>query len=336
MKPTDETETASDSLFETVSDTELSRADRIAKWTHGIMRSFEIIWEDVRTRVGFIIISMYILAGTIGVVVLPIPQFYEGPQLLPPFVDPQFILGTGADGRDLLGVMVHATPAILKMIIAGAVFATGVASIVGFLAGYKGGFIDRVLMIVTDIMMTMPGITFTVVLAAVFQPRNPFVVGIVLSINNWSGFARSLRSQVLTVREESFVEASRAVGLPTHSIIAFDLFPELAPLVAIRLMGTARGIIFESVGLYFLGVLPFAALNWGVVLNQAYKGGGALFRADQLHYFLVPMATITLFTFGLIMFAQGMDRLFNPRIRARHAEQGDVGEEQGAVIEDIG
>ncbi|MFB6219181.1 MAG: ABC transporter permease [Halobacteriaceae archaeon] len=322
-----------ESMFQTMSESDLSRNERIRRWLDAyIYTPFAIIWGDWRARIGLVIIMVYLFAGTIGVTLIPVPHTNQGPILLQPFKDPRFPLGTGGLGMDLLGLMVHATPAILKMVFAGAIVSTGVAALVGMLSGYKGGFVDRLLMTITDILLTIPGLTLTVVIVAIFEPRSPFIVGVILAINNWSGFARSLRSQVLTVREESYVEASRALGLSTPTIISFDLLPNLAPLVMINFMGSARRIIFESVGLYFLGLLPFTALNWGVVMNQAYQEGQVFYSLGNAHWFLVPMTTITLFTFGLIMFAQGTDRLFNPRIRARHADTGpeEIAEEDVA------
>jgi peptide/nickel transport system permease protein len=337
VKPTDDTETRTDggedeSLFTTMSETELSTEERLRRWLDShLYTPLAIVWDDWRARIGLVIIAIYLLAGTVGVAVIPVPHVNDGPTILPPFVDMRFPLGTGALGMGLFAQMVHATPAILKMVIAGSIVATGIASFIGMLAGYKGGFIDRLTMIATDVMLTIPAFTLTIVIAAVFQPENPFVVGVILAINNWSGFARSLRSQVLTVREESYVEASRALGLSTPTIISFDLLPNLAPLIAINFMGSSRKVIFESVALYFLGILPYTSLNWGVVMNNAYQNGQVFYDMSAVHWFVVPMTTITLFTFGLIMLAQGTDRLFNPRIRARHADTGEAEVEEEDV-----
>jgi len=330
VKPTEEdvrTDGGSDgedSLFQTRSQTELSTDQRIRRWLDSaVYTPLAIVWSDWRARIGLVIVTIYLLAGTVGVTFMEVPHVNDGPPMVPPFTNAEYPLGTGALGMGLLAQMVHATPAMLKMITSGAIVSTGIASLVGMLAGYKGGLIDRIMMVVTDIMLTIPALTLTVVIAAIFEPTNPFAIGVILAINNWSGFARSLRSQVLTVREESFVEASRALGLSTPTIISFDLLPNLAPLIALNFMGSARKVIFESVGLYFLGILPYTTLNWGVVMDNAYKSGQVFYSLDATHWFLVPMTTITMFTFSLIMLAQGTDRLFNPRIRARHADTGE-------------
>jgi peptide/nickel transport system permease protein len=170
--------------------------------------------------------------------------------------------------------------------------------------------------------MTIPGLPPIVVLSAIWTPESPYVVGILLSINTWAGFARSLRSQVLTIRQESYVEASRTIGLRNHRIITRDIVPNLMPLITVHFVQNARGIIFKAVGLYFIGVLPFTTVNWGVMMNLAYQDG-ALFDMRLAHWFVAPMITIVIISLGLILLGQGMDRIFNPRIRAKHTSAGD-------------
>jgi peptide/nickel transport system permease protein len=163
----------------------------------------------------------------------------------------------------------------------------------------------------------------------VYPPKSPFVVGFILAIDNWPGLARSLRSQVLTIREESYIEAARAMDIPTRRIVGRDVISPLMPYIVINGANAARGVIFESVGLYFLGVLPFTTQNWGVMMNLAYKRGSAMANPSYAgHWLYVPMVAIILFSLGFILFAQGMDRVFNPRLRARHAKTADVEEEE--------
>ncbi|MCU4744363.1 ABC transporter permease [Halobacteria archaeon AArc-m2/3/4] len=255
--------------------------------------------------------------GTIGVVLVEAPEIGQGPRFAALFTDGH-ILGTDNQGRDLLALTVHATPAMLEMIISGAVFTTIVATIVGTVSGYKGGIIDRISMVVTDIMLTIPGLPLVIVIAAILDPRTPWVVGIVLTINAWAGLARTIRAQVLTVREESYVEASRVMGFSTSGILRRDIIPQLMPYIGVNFMQAARNVIFASVGLYYLGVLPFTHYNWGIILNQAY-GGGALWNVSYFHWMAVPIVTISLISLSLILLTQSADRVFNPRVRAKHS-----------------
>ncbi|MFB9809406.1 ABC transporter permease subunit [Haladaptatus pallidirubidus] len=118
-------------------------------------------------------------------------------------------------------------------------------------------------MTITDVLMTIPGLPLVIVLAVLLEPRNPWVVGVVLTVNAWSGLARAIRSQVLTIRSESYVEASRLMGVSTPNILMKDVIPPIMPYIMVNFVNSARTVIFSSVGLYFLGILPFTNQNWG-------------------------------------------------------------------------
>jgi peptide/nickel transport system permease protein len=306
--------------FETRSSSQETRLDRAkATFDLWIYSPFSIIMSDIRTQIGLAIITFYILMGTVGVIVVNPPELNEGPRLLGMFQSLDFPLGTTRQGRDLLELTVHSTPPMLKMILSGAVFATTVAVLVGTFSGFLGGSVDRVLMTISDIAMVIPGLPLIIVISIAFPPKNPYIVGILLTINAWAGLARSIRSEVLTIREMDYVEASKILGIPTRVIILKDILPNVMPYVLMNFMQAARNVIFASVGLYFLGLLPYTNLNWGVILNRAYQQG-ALTSVESAHWVFVPIVTITMLTFGLVYFAQGLDQIFNPRVRARHAK----------------
>lgn len=279
-----------------------------------------VAWNDWRARIGGGIILFFLLMGTVGVHLVPEPRTLQGPIFLPPFQTWKHPLGTGISGKDIIGQIVHSTPAMLKMITAGALFSVVLATVIGTVAGYKGGTVDDILMALTDIVLTVPGLALVLVIASVYPPRNPWVVGLILGIDNWPGLARTIRSQVLSIREEAYVEASRAMGLSKWRIIRKDLVSQLMPYISINMATSSRGIIFESVALYFLGILPFTSQNWGVLLNTAYHESN-LASPNNLHWLLMPIVTIALISLGFVLFAQGMDRIFNVRLRAKHAKK---------------
>jgi peptide/nickel transport system permease protein len=291
-----------------------------------VLTPFRIVWSDSRARVGLLIILFYLLMGTVGVMILEAPVQGEGGRLVGPFQSWQFPLGTDTGGEGILKQIVYATPPMLLMIGSGAVFSTVMATLVGTFSGYKGGNVDRVLMSFTDIALAIPGLPLIIVISVVLEPRSPIVIGIVLSINAWAGLARSIRSQVLTLRSESYVEASRVMGESVPFIIRGDILPNIMPYVLINFVRTGRYVVFASVGLYFLGVLPSSTENWGIMMEYAYSTAGALYTLESAHWLFFPMLAIVVLVFGLTMFSQGTDRLFNPRVRARHSD--DVGNEE--------
>lgn len=277
--------------------------------------------SDWRMIVGTGLIAFFLLMGSVGVKIVPLPMINEAEPFLGAFVDWSTPFGTDQMGQPIGKQIVHATPAMLKMAAAGAFVSTGLAVLIGITAGYKGGKVDTSLMAMTDVVLTLPGLPLIILLAAIYEPRDPFIVGVILAIDSWPGLARSLRSQVLTIRNESYVEAGRIMGISSGTLLKRDVTPQLMPYILINAADAARRVIFESAGLYFLGVLPFTTLNWGVMMNMAHQSGGALANPGRAgHWLYLPMFAIIMFSFGLILFSQGMDRVFNPQLRAKHAK----------------
>ena len=288
--------------------------EQFDKW---VGAPFRILWSDYRGKIGLSIVVLYVLMGTVAPSFISAPE-PTGPILIQPFENMEYPLGTDGLGQDLLALMVHSTPAMLKMMLAGAIFGNFVGITLGMISGYYGGTTDKVIMTFTDTIGSIPALPLLLIIAAILEPRNPFLVGIILNINGWAGGARGIRSQVLPLVDEEYVEASRAMGEPTSNILLKEILPNLLPLIFIGFLGGATTIITLSVGLYFLGILPFTTQNWGVVLNYAYQQSGAIYSIESAHWLLVPLVTITGLTFGLTLLAQAFDQVFNPRVRARH------------------
>lgn len=287
-----------------------------------VLTPLRVIWSDWRTRIGTLIILFYVFVGTVLTRIVPESKG-GGPRLAGILEEPGYPLGTNDLGESLLPELVHATPPMLQMILAGAVFSTVIATALGTVSGYKGGLTDTVLTTFTDIAMTIPGLPLIIIIVVIFEPQSPYLIGIILAINAWAGLARQIRSQVLELRDQSYVEASRIMNRPLRAIITDDILPNIMPFVLISFVNTARGVIFGSVALFYLGVLPVDFANWGIMLNTAYGTGGALYSWDSIYWIIEPMAAIVFLSFGLVLFSQGTERLFNPRIRARHAKTID-------------
>ncbi|MFC7068666.1 ABC transporter permease [Halobaculum lipolyticum] len=311
------------------SSVEMTREERLADlYRRWVREPFVIAWSDLRTRVGLLLVVGYLAMGAVAVLGLwRTPQPNQGPRLLQPFENMAYPLGTTNSGVDLLALIIESTPFILLMVLAGGVWATTLAVLVGTVSGYKGGSVDNAIMSVTDFVMAIPGLPLVIVLAISISPENPIVLGVVLTINYWAGLGRSIRSQVLSIREADYVEASRTMGTSVPRIIGKDVLPNIMPYVMVNFVLAARYTIFASVGLYFIGVLPYTGQNWGVTLNNAYSNG-ALFNPAASHWLLVPMVAIIGLSFALILVSQGMDRIFNPRVRTRLTGESESTDEE--------
>ena len=302
---------------------EVDRKDVLyRKFDRSFYAPLKVVLTDWRGLVGLTITLAFFLLGIFG------PEYVHSPtETFEFWISPldgnlAHPLGTTNTGSDILSVMVHGTTPVLIMITTGAIATVLVGVGIGTVAGFRGGATDRFLMTLCDIVLSLPGLPLIVVIAAIVEPRHPAFVGLVLSVAAWGGLGRSVRSEVLKVRSQEYVEASRAMGVGTVPIILKDILPNIWPYILINLANRARGVIFASVGLYYLGFLPYSSENWGVVLNNA-ETAGSLYTVEQVHFILGPILFIVTFSIGLILLAQSLDQISNPRIRARHAKSVD-------------
>ena len=279
-----------------------------------VREPFVIIRRNKRAFIGLIILIIFALMATVGPEVVPLDttQSFEKRFQWPSLEHP---LGTDHVGRDTFQQIVHGSRDVLITAFLAAIFATGVAILIGMLAGLQGGMMDAVLMLMTNAILTVPSLPVLMIVASVWKVKDPVRLGLLLSIWAWGGLARAIRSQVLSLREREFIEAARALGLGTFHTVFRELLPNVMPYVAINFFTIMRGAITASVGLMFLGLIPFKATNWGMMLSLAAWQTGAIYVPKALFYFGSPMACIILFQLGAFFFANGLDEVLDPRLR---------------------
>jgi peptide/nickel transport system permease protein len=263
---------------------------------------------------GVAIVAMFAAMAVAGPLLYPdhLPRdndaLYAGPSWAHP-------LGTDFEGTDVLALVVTGARYVLLTGLATAVLTVTFGTAIGLFAGFHRGRWDTVLMRITDMKLTIPGLPLLLVLSTMWKFESPIEMGLVLGLLGWGGVARAVRSQSLSLRERGFIEAAKGLGLPTRHIIGRELLPSMAPYIAMNMLIAVTGAIYAQVGLFFLGVLPFEANNWGVMLNLAVFGGGALTSTAALPYLLAPLLAILLLTLGIVLIVDAMDEIFNPRLR---------------------
>ncbi|GAB1823482.1 ABC transporter permease [Herbidospora sp. RD11066] len=264
--------------------------------------------------VGVAILVLFVAMGIFGPLLYPNPlprddnALYASPSWAHPF-------GTDFEGTDVLALVVTGTRYVLLAGLTTAVITVALGTVIGLLAGFHRGRWDTALMRLTDLQLTIPGLPLLLVLSTVWKFTSPIEMGVVLGLLGWGGIARAVRSQSLSLRERGFIEAAKGLGLSTRHIIGRELLPSMAPYIAMNMLIAVTGAIYAQVGLFFLGVLPFDANNWGVMLNLSVFGGGALSSTAALPYLLAPLLAILLLTLGIVLVVDAMDEIFNPRLR---------------------
>lgn len=276
---------------------------------------FLIIAKDKRALAGLLILLFFFLMATVGPEVIPLDmRTHFAERFQPP--SRAHPLGTDYGGRDVLAMIVHGSRDVLSVAFLAALFTSIIAVGVGMVAGLQGGMTDAILSLAINAVLSVPSFPVMLILGSVFKVTNALTFGAVLSIWSWGSLARATRSQVLSLKEREFIEAAKALGLGTFHIVFRELLPNVMPYVAINFIDTMRGAIGASVGLMFLGLVPFSATNWGMMLNFAVRQAGAIYLPYAMAYVLSPMAAIMLLELGGVFFAHGLDELLNPRLRA--------------------
>ena len=276
------------------------------------------VWRVMKRKpsrlVGAIIVLGFAFMGVFG------PMFY--PEVLPRDTSRLYApmsaehwFGTDPQGRDVLALVITGSRYVLLTAAVTALITVVVGTSIGLFSGFKRGRWDTVLMRFTDMKLTIPGLPLLLVLTTIWKFTSAIEMGLVLGLLGWGGVARAVRSQTLSLRERGFIEAARGLGLSTTHIIGRELLPSMAPYIAMNMLIAVTGAVYAQVGLFFLGVLPFEANNWGVMLNLAVFGGGAMSSPAALPYLMAPLLAILLLTLGIVLVVDAMDEIFNPRLR---------------------
>ena len=275
-------------------------------------RAVRSIWTNRRSRVGLGIIVFFLLIAILGPLLLPIPRSNPSHAYRPPSLS--HILGTDGQGEDIFAEIAYGAGFILQLSFIAAVVATTIGTVVGITSGYFAGYGGKLLTTGTDIAVTIPGLILVIVVGSFVKATDPLVIGLLLGIVGWAPFSRSIRSQIIVLRKEPFIETAQMMSLSSRRIIFVELMPNVMAFIAVNFVFIFEIALFASVGLYYLGVLPYNHLNWGTMMNQAFQEGSYL-TASGLPSLIAPLAAVSLLALGLILLSTGLEETFNPRLR---------------------
>jgi peptide/nickel transport system permease protein len=276
-----------------------------------------ILSELTRNRaglVGFAVFAVLVITAFVGPLFVPqtlptnVAAIYQAPSW-------QHLLGTDSEGRDILTQMINGGQSIILVGVMAALFSTLIAITFGALAAYSGGQLDNVIMLISDIVLTLPQIVLLAVLATFIRLSSAWLLAVLIALLSWPTLLRAVRAQVLSLREREYIEAARVLDLGVPRILFLEILPNMANFILMSFTIGMTSAIYAQVGLYLLGLAPLSGNNWGIMLNLAWVRG-AIFFKQSLLYILAPVIAISILQLSIVTMTRSLEDVFNPRLRA--------------------
>jgi peptide/nickel transport system permease protein len=271
------------------------------------------LWFRVRRQYGILVGGTIMLLIVLLTLFAPLlaphdPNELIGARRLGP--SSAHILGTDEIGRDTLSRVLYGGRVSLRVGLLAVLIGAGIGTFFGLLAGFFGGWLDVIIMRITDVLLAFPGILLALVIVAILGPSINNVM-IAVGIEFIPAFVRTVRGVTLSVKEEDYVLAARAVGVGSPSILWRHIQPNMVSTLIV--LGTlAVGIaILSAAGLSFLGLgaQPPTA-EWGTMLAAARS-----YLRESPHLAIAPGAMIMAFVLALNLLGDGLRELLDPRLR---------------------
>jgi len=282
-----------------------NQTSKIKKNTIPIRKALKKKVNNKHLLIGIITISVFLIISIAAPVLAPHDPLEQNleKRLMDPSI--KYPMGTDNLGRCILSRVVYG--ARISLLVAFLVVAVNsiVGTLLGLLSGYYGGFLDGIIMRITDIFLSLPGIIIALIIAGILGP-SIFNIMIALTVVGWTGYARVVRSTVLSLREKEFVKTEVAIGAKPLRIMFFHILPNaISPVIVMMTLGMGY-VILSAAALSFigLGAQPPVA-EWGTMLNN-----GRPFMMTAPHLMIFPGLAIMLCVMGFNFLGNGLRDIF--------------------------
>lgn len=285
------------------------RQARLGQWWLAWLR----IKRNNLAMAGLVIVGILLFAAAFAPWIAPHDPLVQdlSRRLLPPGT-PGNWLGTDDFGRDILSRIIYGSRITLYIIVLVAVTAPVLGLLIGTVAGYFGGWVDAVLMRLTDIFLAFPRLILALALVAVLGPGIENAV-LAIALTAWPPYARVARAETLTVRKSDYIAAIRLQGAGPVRIIAGHIVPMCLPSVIIRVTLDMAGVILIAAGLGFLGLGVQPPLpEWGLMISTGRK-----YLFEQWWVATMPGLAIFIVSLGFNLLGDGLRDVLDPRSAAR-------------------
>lgn len=286
----------------------LSQSSRLKKLMH---RSWFAITHDKAGLVGFCLLIAILLLSVTAPVVFPLDIESDPSQILSA-PSAEHILGTDHLGRDIWAQVANGGRELLLFAAIAAVIGIGLGVTLGAFSAIIGGKFDSLLLFLADVWLSIPRIPLLVVFSGFFTLTS-MKLAVVLGILSWAGLYRTIRAEVLSLKERDFIEAAFMQNLTKSHIVFKEITPNLMGFIAVNFSLLMRSSIYSQVSLVFLGILPLEQ-NWGVMINQAWTQG-VVYNPKCIWFILAPTIMICLLIIALVWVGKALEDVCNPSLR---------------------
>jgi len=281
------------------------------KARHPMAEAWEMFRGNHAAMVALVVLTLIIITAIIGPYIYPTDPFdMVWAPFSPPGVD-GFLLGTDYLGRDLMAALIHGARVSIVIGVAAAFMSVFIGVTVGALAGFYRGWVDELLMRITEFFQVLPTLLFAMVIVALFGASLPmitFAIGVV----SWTAVARITRSEFLRIRELEYVTASRASGAKNGKLMFQIILPNaLPPIIVQAALMVGSAILFEA-GLSFLGLTDPNVVSWGQVI-----GSNRQYILDASFTVTIPGIAIFVTVLAISLVGDGLNDALNPKLRQR-------------------
>jgi peptide/nickel transport system permease protein len=285
------------------------RADRAR-----LRRALRALRRNPRAAAGIVILLAVAIVAIDPHLFMP---YQAGQQVGPVYGAPGLSHPFGLDdaGHDVLSETLLGTQATLLIAVTSALIAVGIGAVVGIAAGYAGGWLDLVLMRLTDYVLVIPVLPLAIVAAALFGAGLANLI-LVIGLLLWTTTARAVRAQVMSLRSRVFVRRVRSLGASNLRIVLRHILPQLAPLLVAMAAIDLAVAIFTQSALAFFGLGNPNQITWGIMIWFAFERTALVVGAWWA--FVAPGLAIMLVAMSGYWVGQAIEDALNPRLRVRH------------------
>ena len=227
----------------------------------------------------------------------------------------QHPLGTEGAGRDLLADFLSGLGHSLEIGFISGLVATTLGILVGFITGYKGGWIDSGLTLVANMWLVIPSYPVLVALAMVLPGMSIVTMALILALFSWPYAARTIHAQVVGMKQLSYIEMAKVSGQGDLGIIFTEILPNLVPYLFMGFAFSTVGAMVAEVGLEFIGLGPSNMVTMGLLINWA-QSWGAISRG-RYELLLIPVGSLVLIFMAITLINRGMEEHVNPRLQTK-------------------